>query len=109
MPYKELESILREAYNQATEGKGKERHARGMPFDQQPISLIPIMVGPGFLSGQAIKKIVEAQYLPVDKAVHELQGAINYLAKLIQFRRANHACNNASCSCAAHRPGEGGE
>jgi hypothetical protein len=36
--------------------------------------------------GQAIKKILESQRLPKGAAIHELLGAINYLAGAIIVR-----------------------
>lgn len=36
--YVALENILYEAYQQASAGKGNERHANNRPFDRQPIA-----------------------------------------------------------------------
>lgn len=79
--YESLAKVLRRAYNQAARGKGKERHADGNAFDEQPMTTINAMLGSvdGFLY-QAIKKTVESKRLPKDRAVAELLGAINYLA-----------------------------
>ena len=38
--YDILRSILNEAYDQAATGKGRERHANGKPWDEQPIAEI---------------------------------------------------------------------
>ena len=40
-----------------------------------------------FLSGQAAKKILEANGLDRDDAIHEYMGAINYLASRILYLR----------------------
>jgi len=78
--YESLSSILERALLQAAEGKGKKRHASGEPFEKQPICQIRRNVGGGFTRGQAIKKIIESGRLSRAHAVHELLGAINYIA-----------------------------
>lgn len=78
--YEKLDDVLARAYNQASQGKGAERHANELPFHEQPMQQVANQVGRGFLLGQAIKKIVEAQGLPADRAVAEMLGAINYIA-----------------------------
>jgi hypothetical protein len=85
--YKELASVLFDAFSQASLGKGKERHASGESFHDQPICAIDRDVGGGFCRGQAIKKILESQRLPIEVAEQELLGAINYLAAEILRRR----------------------
>lgn len=84
--YLELERVLRMAYDQAASGKGKDRHANGKPFVDQPILSITRMVGDGYPLGQAMKKAQETQRLPTNKAkIAELLGAINYLAAAIIY------------------------
>lgn len=78
--YEKLDDVLARAYNQASQGKGAERHANELPFHEQPMQQVANQVGRGFLLGQAIKKIIEAQGLPADRAVAEMLGAINYIA-----------------------------
>lgn len=78
--YEELGAVLRRAFIQAAHGKGKERHAQNLPFTQQPMQQLIGLYGVGFALGQAAKKAQESQRLPVDRAVNELLGAINYLA-----------------------------
>lgn len=85
--YEKLDKALADAYRQASEGKGKDRHAGGKPFDRQPIMEIGRMVGPGFGLGQAMKKSQEAARM-IDRGNHmharqELLGAINYLASVV--------------------------
>lgn len=82
--YQPLHEVLRAAYQQAASGKGRDRHANGKPFLDQPIMEIGRMVGVGYQTGQAMKKAQEAggmvkrdQY---GAAQAELLGAINYLA-----------------------------
>jgi hypothetical protein len=78
--YAALRYVLKMALEQASVGKGKERHATDKPFDRQPMLEIGRMVGPGFCLGQAIKKAQEASRMEPDAAQRELLGAINYLA-----------------------------
>lgn len=80
--YEKLADVLQRAYEQAANGKGKERHAgEGVPFERQPMSTINIEQGSidGFLY-QARKKSLESKRLPAGRAQAELLGAINYLA-----------------------------
>ena len=81
--YESLGAVLAKAVDQAAHGKGKERHATGEPFDQQPICAIARRVGLGYQLGQAEKKIEESQRLDTDSAIFELLGAINYLAAAV--------------------------
>ena len=82
--YDSLSKVLGAAYHQAAGGKGKERHARGKPFDKQPIMEISRMVGPGYATGQAMKKLQEAKSMmdrgQLAAAKAEALGAINYAA-----------------------------
>lgn len=57
--YTSLWRHLSAAYAQASEGKGAERHANGLPFERQRILTIARDVGPGFLAGQIEKKAGE--------------------------------------------------
>ena len=86
-PYDTLSEALGEAYAQAAEGKGFERHSRGEDFEEQTMFKIQELLAEhpcGHLAGQAIKKIVEAGRLVelkgVDAACAELDGAIVYTA-----------------------------
>ena len=82
--YDKLSNVLSAAYHQASGGKGKERHANGKPFDKQPIMEISRMVGPGYATGQAMKKLQEAKSMmdrgQLAAAKAEALGAINYAA-----------------------------
>jgi hypothetical protein len=82
--YRSLKKVLMQAFEQASEGKGKERHASGDKFENQPICQIPRWQGDvSFNLGQAIKKCLEAPRLGRDAQVRELLGAINYIAASI--------------------------
>jgi hypothetical protein len=78
--YKELHDVLMAAYGQAAFGKGRDRHATGQPFIEQPIMKLTELYGPGFPLGQAGKKMQESLRLPKEAAIRELLGAINYIA-----------------------------
>lgn len=81
--YDSLYAVLREAFDQASKGKGSERHAQGQPFDQQPMQKLIELYGLGFALGQAGKKMQESQRMDRDAAKRELLGAINYIAGAI--------------------------
>ena len=81
--YDSLYLVLREAFDQASKGKGSERHAQGQPFDEQPMQKLIELYGLGFALGQAGKKMQESQRMDKDAAKRELLGAINYIAGAI--------------------------
>jgi len=81
--YGELERILLDAMEQATGGKGKERHADGEAFEDQKICVINRWLKGSPVAGalfQAVKKTVESSRMTPGAAIRELYGAINYLA-----------------------------
>lgn len=84
-----LERIFALALEQATQGKGEERHGNGGDFVSQPWVGLARVHGTGFLTGQAQKKIMEAvankpesNYLWYER---EMLGAINYLAMALIY------------------------
>lgn len=89
--YTTLRTILDAAFDHAATGKGKERHARDLPFDEQPMLETTRLVGAGFPLGQAIKKAGEAAGMiergQYDAAEAECLGAINYLAGAVAWMR----------------------
>lgn len=89
--YETLQEVLERAYEQASTGKGNDRHSTGQPFDKQPMLTIQGVVGPGFALGQAMKKMEEAMKLPPGKDISELLGAINYIAGAIIYLERKHA------------------
>ena len=82
--YSPLARVFGRAFDQASKGKGQERHADGADFRDQPIMMITQMVGLGFPAGQAQKKIQEACKMASagrpGHAQQELLGAIVYCA-----------------------------
>jgi hypothetical protein len=100
--YESLASVLQRALDQAQDGKGAERHANSLPFDQQPMQSIARAHGVGFLTGQASKKAEESHGLPAGRDVAELLGAINYLAGAVIFlegKRKPVAVNDNQPGC----------
>lgn len=82
--HKSLYAVLMRAFEQATQGKGKERHSYGEPFQDQKICIINRWLGSA--DGniyQAIKKVIESKRLPHERAVQEILGGINYLAAAV--------------------------
>lgn len=89
--YERLFHHLAKAYEQASAGKGAERHADSRPFDQQPMQTLALENGAGFLTGQACKKITEAlQMSEPDRALHELHGALVYIVGACIFLEDHH-------------------
>lgn len=82
--YESLAAVHDAALEHAQSGKGRERHASGEPFHEQPIITIGSALGSNhFELGQAIKKARESVRMKPGAAVHELLGAINYLAAAV--------------------------
>ena len=80
-PYAPLRRVLDLALDQASKGKGAERHGQGQPFDEQPMMEISRMIGgPAGCFYQAMKKTQEASRMEPEAAKREILGAINYLA-----------------------------
>lgn len=93
-PYMQLARILELAFKQASEGKGKERHAHGptgevKPWHKQPILEIGRMVGTGYAAGQVQKKVQEACTMVSRQnfsgAKAEALGAIVYASALFKL------------------------
>jgi len=83
--YVSLSKVLRRAYDQAAVGKGAERHAKDLPFTEQPMQRLQELYGVGFALGQAGKKMQESMRLPHYAAIRELLGAINYIAGAVIY------------------------
>lgn len=91
--YQSLAGILQSAINQASAGKGAERHTdRPTPFLEQPIMEIARMLGS--IDGHAyqiMKKAQESARMTkrgnYDGAVKDLLGAVNYCAAAILLIR----------------------
>lgn len=80
--YEKLFDVLVAALEQASAGKGKDRHASdGVAFEDQPMSSISrTLESVDGMLYQASKKARESRGLPGGRAQAEIYGAINYLA-----------------------------
>lgn len=90
--YQTLHAVLMEAYDQASQGKGYQRHSDGQPFDEQDIVTEAIRLGIAAPVFQARKKLKEAlrlfEKVGPEAAAPDLLGAINYsAATLIAMRK----------------------
>jgi len=82
-----LETVLMDCLEQVTGGKGNERHGNGKDFLDQPWRHIADTHGDGFLTGQAAKKLEEAQgFDDLDRWNREMHGVIVYTAMAILHR-----------------------
>jgi hypothetical protein len=86
--YGPLQKVLDEAFLQASHGKGKQCHANGKPFIEQPIMTELRLLGPAGSVQQVRKKVLEAMNCKDDeRAVEDLLGAIVYTAAMVIARR----------------------
>lgn len=85
--YERLVAVFKAAHDQAALGKGKERHANDLPFeDQRMLSICRLQGSPNGMSYQVIKKLTEGLAMPeYHRKFAELYGAINYLAGIVIF------------------------
>lgn len=81
--YASLKKVLVEAEQQASQGKGKERHADDLPFEEQEIVRDAIYLGQAAPIFQVRKKAKESLRLSKDAAIRELYGVIIYAAAAI--------------------------
>jgi hypothetical protein len=90
----EFQDILGQALEQVTVGKGDERHGNGAQIYDQPWFSIANASGNGFLTGQAIKKTMEAASMlgkpgySGERFERELLGAIAYISFAIMHNRS---------------------
>ena len=94
--YDSLYKVLLAAYNQASNGKGKERHQLNddEPFENQKICEIARRLSADYNLGQAVKKIYESKRLADGRDIAELYGAINYIAAAIIVKQENKNNDN---------------
>lgn len=89
-----LVEITLDTLRQVTAGKGRDRHARGRDYVDQPINVIPTLLGElglGFLIGQAMRKAEESVTMSHDRKVAELRGAAVYLLTAILWLERRNA------------------
>lgn len=90
--YEKLVAVFQAAHDQAAHGKGKERHANGLPFHEQRMqSISKTLASADGMAYQVVKKMTEGlQFDDHKRREKELLGAINYLAGIvIYFREAS--------------------
>jgi len=86
--YISLGLVMQSALEQASKGKGRERHAsEGEAYEDQIICEVARRVGLGYPLGQAVKKIYESQRIGGERGVAELLGALNYIAAAVIVMR----------------------
>lgn len=82
--YNGLYSVLIDALDQAAYGKGMERHANNLPFEEQKMQTICDAQGSSKgMAYQAIKKILESEGMGYQAKKREILGAIVYAAGII--------------------------
>ena len=87
--YDELAIILRDAFLQASEGKGAERHANSKPFHEQPMqSISDLFDSDKGMAFQIVKKLREGLDMPeYERLERELLGVIVYTAGAILWHK----------------------
>lgn len=90
--YEHLEQVLIDAYNQASRGKGAERHANDLPFHEQRMQqLSTLLDSDRGMAFQVGKKMVEGMdFVEYERFERELLGCIVYLAGIIVRRKLSH-------------------
>lgn len=83
-----LQEIFDACLDQVTSGKGEERHGKGSDFYDQPWFDVANCHGTGFLSGQAAKKLKEAQGFSGERWEKEMLGAIVYATMAVLHKRS---------------------
>ena len=96
--YDELAIILRDAFLQASEGKGAERHANSKPFHEQPMqSISDLFDSDKGMAFQIVKKLREGLDMPeYERLERELLGVIVYTAGAILWHKRRHVAENAA-------------
>lgn len=79
-----IDDILKQAVDQAMNGKGKRHGGSSVPWLEQPWKVYTDMFGEGFLKGQAVKKMEEAVSTRTGESFkHEMLGAIVYMMAIL--------------------------
>src|SRR5574343_870167 len=94
-PRHPLDAAFDDAIEQVTRGKGEQRHGKGAQFWQQPWTHYAETHGIGFLTGQAAKKLDEAQGFLNDQPrwEREMLGVIVYAGMAILKARRDVVAN----------------
>ncbi|WNV50635.1 hypothetical protein [Pseudomonas phage Rollin] len=104
--YDELAIILRDAFKQASEGKGAERHANSKPFHEQPMQTVSdLFDSDKGMAFQIVKKLREGLDMPeYERLERELLGVIVYTAGAILWHKRRHVAENVSLVAAVEPP-----
>lgn len=104
--YTDLAIILRDAFLQASEGKGAERHANSKPFHEQPMQTISdLFDSDKGMAFQIVKKLREGLDMPeYERLERELLGVIVYTAGAILWHKRRHVAKNAALVDAVELP-----
>ena len=81
--YEQLQAVFDAAMKQAAVGKGKERHANGLPFHDQRMQLISTLLdSPDGMAFQTIKKMTEGlEFTCPERREAELAGIVIWLRR----------------------------
>lgn len=83
-----IDDILKQAVDQAMNGKGKRHGGSTVPWLEQPWKIYTDIFGEGFLKGQAVKKMEEAVSTRTGESFkHEMLGAIVYMMAIVSHRK----------------------
>lgn len=104
--YDELAIILRDAFLQASEGKGAERHANSKPFHAQPMqSISDLFDSDKGMAFQIVKKLREGLGMPeYERLERELLGVIVYTAGAILWHKRRHVAEDVALVAAVEPP-----
>lgn len=80
-----LQKVFDDVIAQVANGKGEERHGNGKDFMKQPWYSLAETHGIGFLTGQAGKKLDEAQGMLDERWKREMLGAIAYMTMAVIY------------------------
>lgn len=96
--YHSLFDVLMCALDQASVGKGKERHARGQAFEDQRMQTISQLLNTDKgMAYQAAKKLFEGiEFIDPARQEHELLGVIVYVAGIIVYNRESGVRHDGS-------------
>ncbi|UCR75632.1 hypothetical protein PAER4900a_00059 [Pseudomonas phage YMC17/07/R4900a] len=94
--YDKLRAVLHAAYQQASVGKGHERHGSEAAFEEQSTQIISGLMGTSDgMYFQAMKKLNESRGMEHEARKRELLGAIVYIAGIYIFEEAHNAAERS--------------
>jgi hypothetical protein len=88
--YEKLVEVFELAFERASKGKGKERHASGEPYEDQPICAFPRVLGDKYDLGGGLYQIMKkAREIPRIRDKKGDQAALLELLDIINYAAAN--------------------